>query len=137
MPKAEGGDHSTLGAVDAIEFAKLHNLTEFEGKFIAWLVENHPLMSVTAQRKDINDPEVIAQFAAKVKNEKQLDYLYCLTLADIRATNDNLWNDWKNTLLRELYLHTQRALRRGLENPMDLRDQIAIKKYRPSNVCLT
>ena len=65
-----------------------------------------------------------------VKTERQLDYLYCLTVADIRATNDNLWNDWKNTLLRELYLHTQRALRLGLENPMDQRDQIRDKKHQ-------
>ncbi len=130
IAKGRGGDHSELGAVDAIAFAKLHRFPASDGKLISWLVANHLLMSVTAQRKDINDPDVIKDFASKVKNERQLDYLYCLTLADIRATNDNLWNDWKNTLLRELYLHTQRALRLGLENPMDQRDQIRDKKQQ-------
>ncbi|SFC21313.1 [protein-PII] uridylyltransferase [Pseudoalteromonas denitrificans] len=128
IAKGRGGDHSELGALDTIEFAKLHQFSDFEGKFIAWLVENHLLMSVTAQRKDITDPDVINEFAKRVKNEKRLNYLYCLTLADIRATNDNLWNSWKNTLLRELFLSTRRALRLGLENPMDLRDQIRDKK---------
>ena len=130
IAKGRGGDHSELGSVDAIAFAKLHRFPASDGKLISWLVANHLLMSVTAQRKDINDPDVIKDFASKVKNERQLDYLYCLTLADIRATNDNLWNDWKNTLLRELYLHTQRALRLGLENPMDQRDQIRDKKQQ-------
>lgn len=130
IAKGRGGDHSELGSVDALAFAKLHRFPASDGKLISWLVANHLLMSVTAQRKDINDPDVIKDFASKVKNERQLDYLYCLTLADIRATNDNLWNDWKNTLLRELYLHTQRALRLGLENPMDQRDQIRDKKQQ-------
>lgn len=130
IAKGRGGDHSELGSVDAIAFAKLHRFPASDGKLISWLVANHLLMSVTAQRKDINDPDVIKDFASKVKNERQLDYLYCLTLADIRATNDNLWNDWKNTLLRELYLHTQRALRLGLENPMDQRGQIRDKKQQ-------
>jgi [protein-PII] uridylyltransferase len=110
--------------MDAREFGKLHKLSEFDTKLIVWLVEQHLLMSVTAQRRDIHDPSVIAEFAEKVRDETRLNYLYCLTLADIRATNDNLWNDWKGSLLRELYLGTQKAFRRGLEKPMDLRDQI-------------
>lgn len=124
IAKGRGGDHSTLGADDAIAFCQRHGLTNWDTKLIAWLVQNHLLMSVTAQRKDISDPEVVHEFARKVGDLVHLDYLYTLTVADINATNPNLWNSWRASLLRQLYRETRRALRRGLNNPIDKQDWI-------------
>jgi len=81
-------------------------------------------MSTTAQRKDLSDPQVIHDFAQIVGDETRLDYLYVLTVADINATNPTLWNSWRASLLRQLYTETKRALRRGLENPVDREEQI-------------
>jgi len=124
IAKGRMGDHSQLGAEDVRIFCQLHQLQNKDAELIAWLVENHLLMSVTAQRRDIYDPEVIQEFAAAVRNKNQLNHLYALTLADIRATNDNLWNDWKSSLLRELYLLTRKALEDGLESQVDLQSRI-------------
>ena len=128
IAKGRGGDHSKLGAIDVATFCLEHELPEKDTKLICWLVEQHLLMSVIAQRRDIYDPEVINDFAAKVRNKNNLNHLYMLTLADIRATNQNLWNDWKSSLLRELYLMTRKALEEGLENKVDLHDRIVEHK---------
>lgn len=115
IAKGRGGDHSKLGARDVASFCQLHNVSKGNSEMIAWLVENHLLMSVVAQRRDIYDPDVVREFANQVKSQQHLELLYVLTLADIRATNNNLWNDWKSSLLRELYLLTQKALENGFE----------------------
>jgi len=124
IAKGRGGDHAKLGAVDALEFSKVHPINDHDGRMIAWLVKNHLLMSVTAQRRDISDFEVIKTFGEIVRDEAHLDYLYCLTVADMRATNESLWNSWKANLLEELYFNTKRAFRRGLEKQVDLRSKI-------------
>ncbi|HXH02770.1 MAG TPA: [protein-PII] uridylyltransferase [Candidatus Competibacteraceae bacterium] len=124
IAKGRGGDHSDLGAHDAEAFCRRHGLGSFDTHLVSWLVRNHLLMSLTAQKKDIHDPDVVTEFAQQVGDTMRLDYLYLLTVADIRATNPRLWNNWRESLLRELYEATRRALRRGLSNPIAKAERI-------------
>ena len=124
IAKGRGGDHSELGAEDVLHFCERHHLGKWDTHLVQWLVRSHLLMSMTAQRKDISDPDIIHQFAMQVRDLVHLDYLYILTVADINATNHSLWNSWRATLMRQLYTDTKRALRRGLENPINKEDRI-------------
>jgi len=119
VAKGRGGDHSELGAIDAENFCRRHHLSDRDTQLISWLVENHLLMSMTAQRKDISDPDIIHAFARSMPSQVHLDYLYVMTVCDISATNPKLWNTWRASLLRQLYIETRRALRRGTETPVD------------------
>ena len=125
IAKGRGGDHSNLGAEDARVFCLHHDLSQFDANLVAWLVKHHLQMSHTAQHKDIDDPEVIQDFAAMVGTRMRLDYLYLLTVADMRGTNPARWNSWKNALLDQLHSRTLEALDRGLDRPRDQNEVIA------------
>lgn len=128
IAKGRGGDHSELGALDAEEFCVAHGLSTTDTELVVWTVRHHLAMSTTAQRKDISDPEVILEFAQFAGSMRYLDFLYLLTVADIRGTNPELWNAWKENLLRQLYDSTAQALQRGLDNPIEKLEVIAQKK---------
>lgn len=117
IAKGRGGDHSELGAQDAREFCTAMGLTEAETSLVEWLVRKHLLMSMTAQKQDIADPDVILRFASEVGDRERLDHLYLLTCADIAGTSPKLWNAWKDRLMGDLYTATRLAMRRGLEHP--------------------
>ena len=128
IAKGRGGDHSKLGAVDAEAFCLEHGLSGEDAKLVAWLVRHHLLLSMTAQKKDLGDPEVIQKFARVVGSQERLDYLYVLTVADVRGTNPRLWNAWKASLFSELHRLTTSALDRGLDDPADSTEVIELTR---------
>jgi [protein-PII] uridylyltransferase len=110
IAKGRGGDHSQLGTVDARRFCREHGLTREDTELVSWLVMNHLVMSSTAQKQDIADPDVVKAFAERVGDERHLAALYLLTVADIRGTSPKVWNAWKAKLLEDLFWATRKLL---------------------------
>jgi [protein-PII] uridylyltransferase len=108
--KGHKESHSIVGARLIAAFGEKLALAKEEIELITWLVEEHLLLSKTAQHKDLNDRDEILQFAKEVKTISRLNHLYLLTVADIHATNEKLWNNWRASLLEELYVKTFRLL---------------------------
>ncbi|HTP63230.1 MAG TPA: [protein-PII] uridylyltransferase [Burkholderiales bacterium] len=110
IAKGRGGDHSTLGKVDARRFCRRHGFSREDTELVAFLVEHHLTMSSVAQKQDVDDPEVARAFAATVGDERRLVALYLLTVADIRGTSPKVWNGWKAKLLEDLFRMARRVL---------------------------
>ncbi len=130
IAKGRGGDHAELGAVDARQFAKAHGLPGAETERLVWLVENHLMMSFTAQRRDIEDPTVVEEFARSVGSPARLDDLYLLTVADICATNPNLWNSWRDALLKRLHQLTENWFNKGEQSAREIVDATRAQAQR-------
>ncbi len=113
IAKGRPEDHSHAGADVARRLCPRLGLSEAETEHVAWLVENHLLMSDTAQKRDIADPKTIAKFAGEIKSLERLRLMLALTEVDIRAVGPGVWNGWKGQLMRQLYLDTEAVLSGG------------------------
>ncbi len=115
IAKGRGGDHSVLGAEVAEELCPRFGLDSDETETVVWLVRHHLLMSNTAQKRDIDDPKTIRDFADHVQSPERLRLLLVLTVSDMRATGPTVWNGWKAALLRDLYYRTEELLSGNVE----------------------
>jgi [protein-PII] uridylyltransferase len=125
IAKGRGGDHSQLGTSDAKRFCKQHGLSIEDCQLVAWMVGLHLTMSSTAQKSDLSEPQVVAEFSLLMKDERHLTALYLLTVADIRGTSPKVWNAWKAKLLETLFLSSQRLLNGNAGGRMD---ELAVRK---------
>ncbi len=125
IAKGRGGNHSQLGESESIEFCLAHGMSMADANLVGWLTRYHLLMSMTAQKKDISDPEVVTVFADLIGNVTHLNHLYVLTVADMNATNPQLWNSWRATLMKQLYSQTRRILRADIDAPTNRQDMIS------------
>jgi len=125
LGKGKGGDHSKIGAKTSFNFAKRIGMSDTDANLISWLVKEHLIMSSISQKKDISDKETIKEFAENIQQIEKLDYLYLLTINDIRATNPALWNGWKHQLLKDLYKLTRLRINK---EPIQASSEIALDR---------
>ncbi len=124
IAKGRNGDHAQLGAKDALNFCNDHQIKTEDANLVSGLVKHHLLMSQTAQKENVDDTDVIDKFSQTIGSKEFLDYLYLLTVADIRATKQDLWNDWKDALLKKLYYNSKNHLESGQPEPPSISEQV-------------
>ncbi len=123
--KGEGGSHSTKGAVIANKLTQRLGYSEEEQKTVEFLVLSHLMMPHLSQRRDLEDQELIIQFARSMGTVDRLNMLFLLTWGDMRAVGPNSWTDWKGTLLERLYFKTREVISRGEFSMEKTRERVA------------
>lgn len=114
IAKGRGGDHSEIGAKVAQKLCPQLGFSPEQTETVAWLVLNHLFMSNVSSKRDLSDPKTILDFVDLVKSPERLRLLLCLTVVDIRAVGPGRWNNWKATLLRDLYSRAESVMSGGL-----------------------
>ena len=113
IAKGRGGDHSILGGEVAQNLCPRFGLNADETETVVWLVENHLLMSQVAFKRDLQDPNTIIDLKKKIQSPELLKLLYVLTVADITAVGPEIWNSWKDNLLKIVYNETLMEINGG------------------------
>jgi [protein-PII] uridylyltransferase len=131
LGKGKGGDHSEIGEKIVEKFCKRLNFSIHDTELLSWLVKNHLIMSSISQKTDVHDPETITNFTKNVSTIEKLNYIYMLTINDIRGTNPTLWNSWKHDLLKQLYMSSRRKL--NLEEVQSNQSIVDERKVASSN----
>ena len=106
LAKGTGGRHAEKGEEIAARIAARLGLSTHAGELAGWLVKNHLMLSETAFKRDLDDPQTIDDFVALVQSPERLRLLLLITVADIRAVGPAIWNGWKGALMRDLYHRT-------------------------------
>lgn len=117
--KGHGHDHSARGARMAREVVERLGLNVDEQAAVQFLVEHHLLMSHLAQRRDVRDDALVIDFCRTVATVDNLQRLYVLTYADMSAVAPGVWNNWRGTLVTELYRRARAVFERGVFEPED------------------
>ncbi len=132
LGKGKGGDHSEIGEKIVKKFCKRLNFSIHDTELLSWLVKNHLIMSSISQKTDVHDPETIKNFTKNVNTLEKLNYIYMLTINDIRGTNPTLWNSWKHDLLKQLFMSSRRKL--NLKEVQSNKSIVAERKLASINV---
>ncbi|MEE9275075.1 MAG: [protein-PII] uridylyltransferase, partial [bacterium] len=111
--KARGPRHVHKSAALLPDIILRLGLPADEGRVIEFLVTNHLEMGHTAERRDLEDPLLIRNFAEKVVTAEQLQMLYLLSYADVSAVAPGIWSEWRGALMHELYAKTLLVLETG------------------------
>ena len=131
LGKGKGGDHSEIGEKIVEKFCKRLNFSIHDTELLSWLVKNHLIMSSISQKTDVHDPETITNFTKNVNTIEKLNYIYMLTINDIRGTNPTLWNSWKHDLLKQLFMSSRKKL--NLEEAESNKSIVYERKFASAN----
>lgn len=114
IAKGAGGGHADKGASMTMRIANRLGLNNERAELVGWLVQHHLLLSDTAFKRDLDDPQTIADFVNVVQSPERLRLLLLITAADIKAVGPTIWNGWKGSLMRTLYQRAMAAMGVGL-----------------------
>jgi [protein-PII] uridylyltransferase len=131
IAKGRPEDHSIAGARVARRLCPRFGLNAAETETVAWLVEQHLVMSTIAQSRDLGERKTIEMFAGVVQSLERMKLLLILTTADIMAVGPGVWNGWKSQLLKTLYYETEPVVTGGFsEVNRSRRVEMAQEEFR-------